>query len=793
MTRDGGVRPLISCILPTYDRRGFLPHAIHYFLRQDYPNKELLIVDDGADAVGDLIPQHPCIRYLRLAHKITLGAKLNLCCEQVPGSIIAQWDDDDWYASDRLTRQMDALERTGSQVCGINDLLYYDVRRGTGHRYVYPPGQRPWLLGASLFFRRELWERNRFAAIDVGMDGIFVWAVQPDRVFALPEPRLAVHLIHDRNVSPKSPRGAWWSDHPVPEIAQLMGPDWEFYRPGTEMLAAPRPRAADSVDHAGNDVRVELVVREEASPRPRPARNIYACLVHEARDCVVDLARNLRHVDEESTILLYDGGRDPGLLARDGTLDSLDVVIHPSPRPMRWGSLHDFALDCMRFALGRSGDFDTLTIVDSDQLALRSGWPARLGECLAQSGERVGVYGNRPERLLSRTDVSAAITAWQEVELWRPFLRRFAGGEDKFVHWTFWPSTVFTAAVAHELVRLFDQDQQLKRILQHSRLWVTEEILFPTLTALLGFEVARSPGSYDFVRYRQPYTQAEVEAALARADAFWIHPVPRRYDDPTRTAIRARWEYYDGGVARAGEMGAGAAAGADAAARRAARLNDLRRPVLAAMRQVSGWLGDDEADLLITMTDRALATCAEARALVEVGSFRGKATTVLASVVRAMRPGARIWAVDPHDGIVGALDQGVRREGPTLASFQQNIARAGLEPYVETVQSRATEVPWAEPICLLLIDGLHDYGSVARDFHHFESFVVTDGLVAFHDYAEYFPGVKRFVDELIHSGRYQLAERASSMVVLCKRAELYPTTDAVRATASEDLARGAAS
>jgi len=73
-------QPLISCILPTYNRRGFLPHAIHYFLRQDYPNKELLIVDDGADAVGDLIPADPRIRYIRLPQKITLGAKLNLCC-----------------------------------------------------------------------------------------------------------------------------------------------------------------------------------------------------------------------------------------------------------------------------------------------------------------------------------------------------------------------------------------------------------------------------------------------------------------------------------------------------------------------------------------------------------------------------------------------------------------------------------------------------------------------------------------------------------------------------------------
>ena len=101
-----------------------------------------------------------------------------------------------------------------ADVCGISDLLYLDLGRGGGHRYVYPPHERPWLAGASLFFRRELWERNRFAAVDVGEDAVFVWATPREKVHALPEPRFAVHLIHQANGSHKDPRGAWWSDFP---------------------------------------------------------------------------------------------------------------------------------------------------------------------------------------------------------------------------------------------------------------------------------------------------------------------------------------------------------------------------------------------------------------------------------------------------------------------------------------------------------------------------------------------------------------------------------------------------
>jgi len=62
-------QPLASCIMPTANRRRFVPQAIRYFLAQDYLNKELLIVDDGEEAVGGLVPEDARIRYIRLPRK----------------------------------------------------------------------------------------------------------------------------------------------------------------------------------------------------------------------------------------------------------------------------------------------------------------------------------------------------------------------------------------------------------------------------------------------------------------------------------------------------------------------------------------------------------------------------------------------------------------------------------------------------------------------------------------------------------------------------------------------------
>ena len=110
----------VSCIMPTYNRRKFVPFAIRYFLRQSYPNKELIIIYDGTDPIEDLIPAEPSLRYFRLEKKIPLGEKLNLACGYAKGEIIANWDDDDWYDQNRLSYQINALQYASVDVCGIN-------------------------------------------------------------------------------------------------------------------------------------------------------------------------------------------------------------------------------------------------------------------------------------------------------------------------------------------------------------------------------------------------------------------------------------------------------------------------------------------------------------------------------------------------------------------------------------------------------------------------------------------------------------------------------------------------
>ena len=487
-----------------------------------------------------------------------------------------------------------------------------------------------------------------------------------------------------------------------------------------------------------------------------PFVSLNACLVHERPEVVMDLVANLRTLDPNGPILLYDGSPDGRLLTDPKVPRGPGVHIHPQPRPMKWGRLHDFAIDSMRWALANT-TFDALTIVDSDQLLVRRGYAERIGSFL-RDHPRVGMLGTAPFPQPPTSRVDPVKVAWREADLWRPLMARLPGGESAFPHWTFWPATVFTRAAATALVSLFD-DPELQDILQRTKMWATEEIILPTLVAALGFEIAANPAAPTYVRYRARYTRADLDRAFHQPDVYWVHPIPRQLGDPLRAHVRRQFSGYAIGSPPP------------------ARVHIVPRREIAAavhdMSSVEGWLEIDEATLLAEAAAESIGSTGNAT-VVELGSYCGRGTVVLARVARAVSSTAQVHAIDRFDGLVGAVDMGLHQGPPTLDRFRANIGRAGLGPAVQQIVAAPAEASWQAPIGFLLVDALHDYESVSADFRHFEPWLHDDALVAFHDYADYYPGVRRFVDELVAGGAYQRASQARSLVVLRRRSAARP-------------------
>jgi O-antigen biosynthesis protein len=150
--------PLISCLCPTKNRRRFLDESVRRFLAQDYPAKELLIVEDGTEAetreaarqLDRLLAQSDSIRYYKF--RGSLGAKLNYAAELAGGDILANWDDDDWYAPGRLSAQFAHMRATGKAFVGLSAMLFY--REGDSEGWEYT-GYASYAGGATHFYRRD--------------------------------------------------------------------------------------------------------------------------------------------------------------------------------------------------------------------------------------------------------------------------------------------------------------------------------------------------------------------------------------------------------------------------------------------------------------------------------------------------------------------------------------------------------------------------------------------------------------------------------------------------------------
>lgn len=226
--------------MPTANRRLFVGSSIRMFLAQDYPEKELVIVDDGTDEVSDLVPtDHPQIRYFReTPGRRSLGGKRNYACDVARGDFILHWDDDDWYAPWRISYQARALQLGDLDINGINNPLFVDACAQEAWEYPRTRRTSSWLCGATLGFRRSFWVIHRFAEIQVGEDTRFVYMARGARIEALQNNRFFVGRVHAGNTSTKRLYHRCPAC-PIAVIRSVVGSEWLVYFGGADGLPEP--------------------------------------------------------------------------------------------------------------------------------------------------------------------------------------------------------------------------------------------------------------------------------------------------------------------------------------------------------------------------------------------------------------------------------------------------------------------------------------------------------------------------------------------------------------------------
>lgn len=140
--------------------------------------------------------------------------------------------------------------------------------------------------------------------------------------------------------------------------------------------------------------------------------------------------------------------------------------------------------------------------------------------------------------------------------------------------------------------------------------------------------------------------------------------------------------------------------------------------------------------------------------VVEVGSWRGRSTTVLAKNLAA---GARLYAVDTWAGTPDDPDQHDRlyaNAGDVYADFRRNLAgpiRGGrLFPLRMDSVAGAAELldrHGVASVDLVFIDADHRYEAVRADIQAYLPLIKPGGVLGGHDFG--WPGVQRAVTELL--------------------------------------------
>ena len=121
--------PLVSVIIPTYNRADLVRQAVASVKAQTYRDFEIVVVDDGGtDGTYEVLSAGPELRVLRHPHRRGVAAARNLGVAAARGEWLAFLDSDDLWLPDKLARQILLLEGQPELLICQTDETW--VRRG---------------------------------------------------------------------------------------------------------------------------------------------------------------------------------------------------------------------------------------------------------------------------------------------------------------------------------------------------------------------------------------------------------------------------------------------------------------------------------------------------------------------------------------------------------------------------------------------------------------------------------------------------------------------------------------
>ena len=180
-----------------------------------------------------------------------------------------------------------------------------------------------------------------------------------------------------------------------------------------------------------------------------------------------------------------------------------------------------------------------------------------------------------------------------------------------------------------------------------------------------------------------------------------------------------------------------------------------------AVAHVQGWMTEEQGRSLYD----AAASCPPGGLIVEIGSFHGRSTIVLASACPA---DATVIAIDPHAGTDRGPQEIVGFESEAdqdHVRFNRHLADAGVGEKVRHVRmfSDAALAEIDGVIDVLYVDGAHRYAPARADIVSYGHRVPDGGTMLIHDSFSSVGVTLAIVRELVLSTRWEYGGRSRSL------------------------------
>lgn len=200
--------------------------------------------------------------------------------------------------------------------------------------------------------------------------------------------------------------------------------------------------------------------------------------------------------------------------------------------------------------------------------------------------------------------------------------------------------------------------------------------------------------------------------------------------------------------------------------------------IAADVETLDGWMSPDQGRRLWDAATR----CPAGGRIVEIGSFRGKSTVVLALGAPA---DAEVVAIDPHAGNDRGPQEieGFDREAATDHDvFVENLRRFGVADRVRHVRefSERAHPQVTDPIDVLYVDGAHRYAPARADLRDWGARVADGGTLLVHDAFSSIGVTLAILRELTVTGRFRYVARSRSLAEFVADPAVSRTRSAMR-------------